>query len=230
MVAQDSGIPDGPVRLFDVARMAVAVAVLDAQGVVVGWTAPAARLLGYQDKEVLGHPAVTLLAQPEDRAAAVAAARDCRTHDGWEGTVTVRHRDGRRLALALRAVAVRDPAGGRQWALLARDERRARGAELSRMMMEPLLTYSPVGVAVMDTDLRYVWVNEVLTYGGAIPRERRLGRRPSEVLPAEHGERLERELWRVLETGVPVLNYEYVAPTPANPSRQGSWWTCIFRL
>lgn len=228
MMFPENVIPEGSVRLFDVAQ--IAVAVLDAQGVVIGWTESAQRLLGYRDKEILDTPALALLDQPEDRATAVDTAKECRAQDGWEGAMAVRHRDGRRLTLAVRVFAVHDPAGSTQWTILAREEQRTPGSELSRMMMEPLLAYAPVGVVVLDTDLRFVWVNDVLTYGGALPRERRLGRRPTEVLPIEHGERLERELRKVLETGVPVLNYEYIAPSPVEPSRQGAWWTSMFRL
>ncbi|MDX6315990.1 MAG: hypothetical protein QOF44_5454, partial [Streptomyces sp.] len=228
MVVPEEVVPEGSVGLFDVAR--IAVAVLDAQGLIIGWTRSAERLLGYPGKDILGQHALALLNRPEARATALETAKACQAQDGWEGAMAVRHRDGRPLTVAVRVFAVHDAAGRRQWAVLAREAHETPGSELSRMMIAPLLTCSPVGVVVMDTDLRYIWVNDVLTYGGALPRERRLGRRPSEVLPIGHGEALEGELWRVLETGVPVLNYEYVAPLPTDPSRKGAWWTSMFRL
>ncbi len=45
----------------------------------------------------------------------------------------------------------------------------------------PFLTRAPVGLAMLDTDLRYVWVNEPLAR--LIPLERRIGRRLTELKP-----------------------------------------------
>ncbi|NEW77379.1 SpoIIE family protein phosphatase [Streptomyces rapamycinicus] len=217
-----NAIPDGSALLLDATRMALAV--LDAQGVVTGWTRAAERLTGYPDKEIVNRPAATLLDRPGDQRQLVGMVEQCR------GVVIVRHRDGRRLRLVLRIFPLLSPTGTKGWVVLARDEQ-APSAELSRMMLEPLLTYSPVGLAVLDTDLRYVWVNDVLTYDGTLPREQRLGRRVGEVLPdSDHVKEVEKQLRQVLETGVPVLNFEYLGASPAGPPRQRAWWNCFFRL
>ncbi|MFC9458559.1 PAS domain-containing protein, partial [Streptomyces sp. NPDC056983] len=219
---------DASERLFDMAH--VALAVLDDQGVVTGWTSAAERLVGYPRAEIVSRPAVTLLDRPEDRRRVASVAERCRVRGGWDGVMAMRHRDGRRLSLALRIFPLLDPVSGRQWAVLAQDLRQAPGSELSRLMLEPLLVHSPIGVAVLDTNLRYVWVNDVLTYGGAVPREQRLGQRPTEILSRDYVKRIEEALRQVLETGTPVLNWEIIGPAPADPTRRIAWWTCIFRL
>ncbi|MFB7992274.1 SpoIIE family protein phosphatase [Streptomyces sp. NPDC056002] len=219
---------DEPDQLFDVAH--IALAVLDGQGAVTGWTSAAEHLVGYSPAEIVNQPSMTLLDSLEDRARAASVAEQCRVQGGWDGVVAVRHRDGRPLRLRLHIFPLLNTAGGGRWAVLAQEMQRTPGSELSRMMLEPLLVHSPVGVAVLDTDLRYLWVNDMLTYGGAVPREQRLGRRPTEVAPHEHVKRLEGALLQVLETGTPVLNWEMFGPAPADPPRQHAWWTCIFRL
>ncbi|MEU8691941.1 sodium/proline symporter PutP [Streptomyces sp. NPDC048665] len=93
------------------------------------------------------------------------------------------------------------------------------GGGVSQLMLTPFLTHAPVGIAVLDTDLRYVWVNEPLDR--QIPLKRRLGRRMSEVLPKPEADAFEEKMRQVLETGAPVMDFEfhgYGHPAP-DPSR-----------
>ncbi|MER5805433.1 SpoIIE family protein phosphatase [Streptomyces mirabilis] len=225
-----SGIPmfDDPEYVFGTANSALAM--LDDRGVVTGWTLAAEQLIGYSHEEIINLPAVTLLDRAEDRARAATAARQCREQGGWDGVLLVQHRAGQRLRLTVRIFALMDPAGSRRWVVLAQEGQQTPSSELSRLMLEPLLAHSPVGVAVLDTDLRFTWVNDVLTYGGTVSREQRLGRRPTEFRPNEAVKRIEEALWQVLETGVPVLNFEIFGPSIGGPPRQHAWWMCMFRL
>ncbi|UUU36628.1 PAS domain-containing protein [Streptomyces sp. CA-210063] len=68
------------------------VAGLDLQGVVVGWSPAAERLLGYSAREILNQPASALLAEGEVQAVDMAA--QCRAQGSWRGTVALRHHDG----------------------------------------------------------------------------------------------------------------------------------------
>jgi PAS domain S-box-containing protein len=93
----------------------LATAAVDAQGVVVAWSAQARSLLGWLSAEVVGRPAADLLAADLPCEARKTAER----LEPWDGGVAVRHRDGRRLDIRLRAYPV-DGAGGRsQWLLAA---------------------------------------------------------------------------------------------------------------
>ncbi|MFM9371929.1 SpoIIE family protein phosphatase [Streptomyces sp. Da 82-17] len=216
-----------PGQRFDLAQTALAL--LDEQGLVTGWTLTAERLVGYSAEAILNQPVTTLIDTDQHPPTPVEAADKLRAPGGWHGAVTVRRRDGGKLRLVVRTLPLIDPAGSRRWVVLAQDDP-APGWDLGRSMLEPLLTHSPVGVAVLDTDLRYVWANDEMAYGGAVPRGRRVGRRLSEMLPVEPIRRLEEQYRRVLETGVPALNYEYRAPSTAQPDRQHAWWESIFRL
>ncbi|MFH8683065.1 SpoIIE family protein phosphatase [Streptomyces lydicus] len=219
--------PDGSGRACDIAKAATAE--LDAQGRVVSWTRAAERLLGYPAEEVLGRPATQLLALPGDVARAAAVARWCRAGDGWGGSVAVRHRDGRDVQLAVQVTAVLDGAvGAERWSVLALEEWRVPGGGVNQLMLEPFLAHAPVGMAVLDTDLRYVWVNDVLER--LIPLERRLGRTVDEVLPRLEAEAFNTRMRRVLRTGAPVMDYEFRSPTYADPNQERAYSASFFGL
>lgn len=72
--------------------------------------------------------------------------------------------------------------------LLENRARSARAAEEARAILDALLEALPVGVALLDRDMRYVTVNSVLARMNGLPRERHLGRTVSEVLPQVEGQ------------------------------------------
>ncbi|MYS78662.1 SpoIIE family protein phosphatase [Embleya scabrispora] len=63
-----------------------------------------------------------------------------------------------------------------------------------------------------------------------VPREQRLGRRVSDVLPDLAPDVMEAQLRHTLETGAPVLGFEYRGHTPAEPDREQIYSTSFFRL
>src|SRR5947208_679339 len=75
---------------------APAAAIVDARGIVTGWSEGARRLTGYPAEEAVGRAVRDLLAE-EPPSAAVAALT---------GTAVLRHHDGSPVALALTATAV----------------------------------------------------------------------------------------------------------------------------
>ncbi|ALC18694.1 SpoIIE family protein phosphatase [Streptomyces pristinaespiralis] len=228
MTNQPSAMSTASPRLLDATNLALAV--LDRRGVVVGWSSAAEALVGYGDQEILNRPAATLLHNDADPAIA-AALQQGRTQGGWDGAVTVRHRNGRHTRLMVRVFSWLDAAGETLWAVLAHAEDQVTRSELSQGVFEPLLTYSPIGVAVLDTNLRYLWVNEVLTYGGAAPSKRRVGQRVGQVFPQLEGvAQVEEQLRNVLETGIPVLDFEFHAFNPQDSTRTHVFWMSFFRL
>jgi PAS domain-containing protein len=69
---------------------------------------------------------------------------------------------------------------------------------------------APVGLALVDTELRFVRINEALAAINGRPREQHLGRRLDEMLP-EMASVLVPIYRHVLETGEPVLERELTA-------------------
>ncbi|MEU1403233.1 SpoIIE family protein phosphatase [Streptomyces sp. NPDC005728] len=205
-----------------------AAAVISADGIVVGWTRGAEALLGRSAPEVMGRPAARLLAVPGDPARAAGIAERCRAGMGWNGLVPVRHRDGRRLEIDLR-VSASFGIGDRECFLLSAREQRPQWA-VGRSVLDGFLARSPVGMAVMDPELRYVWLNDTLERFGGVPRDQRLGRRLSELLPGLQAETLEGLMRKVLATGDPVTDYEYVGWSWSDPHRRHAYSTSFFPL
>ncbi|MGW7250087.1 SpoIIE family protein phosphatase [Streptomyces decoyicus] len=226
MMTSENALPGGSDRAWDMAQSATAE--VDGQGLVVAWTRAAERLLGYPAEEVLHRPAAELLAMPGDEARVAAVARWCRSGDGWGGSVAARHRDGRALQLAVQVTPLLDGSGRERWSVLALEEWRMPGGGVNQLMLEPFLAHAPVGMAVLDTGLRYVWVNDVLER--LVPLDRRLGKRVTEVLPKLEAEAFEERMQRVLKSGAPVLDYEFRSPTYADPHQERAYSASFFVL
>jgi len=222
----DAPTPAGPGDFLDASTDAAAV--VSAGGVVVGWTRGAEALLGYPAPEVVGSSAAGLLAMPGDPARVAGVAERCRAGMGWSGLIPVRHRGGDRIEVDLR-VSASFRIGGDECFLISARERRPPWA-MGQSVLDGFLTRSPVGMAVMDLQLRYVWLNDTLERLGGVPREQRLGRRLSELLPGLQADTIEGLMRKVMETGAPVTDYEYVGWSWADPHRQRAYSTSFFPL
>lgn len=218
--------PAGPGDLLDASTDAAAI--LSAGGVVKGWTRQAEALLGRAAADVVGRSAAELVAMDRDPARVAAVAERCRAGMGWSGVVSLRRGDGRTLDADLR-VSASFHVGGAECFLVSARERGHRWA-VGQSVLDGFLTRSPVGMAVMDLELRYVWLNDTLERFGGVPREQRLGRRLSDLLPGLQGVALEKLMRKVLETGAPVTDYEYVGWSWADPHRRHAYSTSFFPL
>ncbi|MFH0521132.1 SpoIIE family protein phosphatase [Streptomyces sp. M41] len=220
----DAPTSAGPRAVFDASTEAAAL--IDARGVVTGWTRAAEDLLGLTSSQVVGGPAARLLAIPGDPVRAAGVAERCRGGMGWSGLVALRHRDGHSVEVDLRVSASFAVGADECFLVSAREERQQWPA--GQFFLEGFLTRSPVGMAVLDTQLRYVWLNDTLERFGGVPREQRLGRRLSEVLPGLQVDTIEGLMSKVIETGVPVTDYEYVGWSWADPHREHAYSTSFF--
>lgn len=81
-----------------------------------------------------------------------------------------------------------------------------RGEDLdSATLLDELNDVLPVGIAVLDGDLRYRRVNRVMAAVHGIPAEAHVGRRVRDVVP-DAADEIERQMRRVLATGVAIID------------------------
>ncbi|MGW1895051.1 SpoIIE family protein phosphatase [Streptomyces sp. NPDC002004] len=99
-----------------------------------------------------------------------------------------------------------------------------------RSLVGQFLSRSPVGIAVMDPELRYLWLNDALARMGGVSREERIGKRIGEVLPRMDAETVENAMHKVIATGEPAIDVEYWGRLPADPDREHAYSTSFFRL
>ncbi|MDX2827518.1 SpoIIE family protein phosphatase, partial [Streptomyces ipomoeae] len=116
------------------------------------------------------------------------------------------------------------------WIALVSDASEAPGWDMSRTVLERMTTWAPLGIAVVDTDLRFVWSNAALERFGGGRAHERVGHRLAEVQPGLDAERIEAQMRKVLETGEPVLDYEHVGRVRSAPHRETAHAMSFTRL
>jgi PAS domain S-box-containing protein len=111
----------------------------------------------------------------------------------------------------------------RRFAMAVDNARLYEQAIQSHSLLDNVFTTAPVGLAFLDEQLRFVRVNQALADINGRPVEEHLGRTLSDVLGADAGGPVEDLLREVLETGHPLLDFEFSAPHPAEPGTTGTW-------
>ncbi|QSJ18022.1 PAS domain S-box protein [Nostoc sp. UHCC 0702] len=82
----------------------------------------------------------------------------------------------------------------------------------SLALVDAWLTSSPVGLAFLDTELRYVYANEALAATNGVPQNQHIGRTLTEVLP-EWAPQIEPIFQQLMQTKQPLLNQEVSGET-----------------
>jgi PAS domain S-box-containing protein len=98
----------------------------------------------------------------------------------------------------------------------ARAQERASGE--ARALLDALVTAAPIGQGFLDTDFRYVRVNDALAEIDGVPAIDHLGRTVREVLPAMATD-IEAALTEVLATGEAIVDLQIIGETPREPGR-----------
>ncbi|GAA3799222.1 SpoIIE family protein phosphatase [Streptomyces phyllanthi] len=189
-----------------------ALAVVDARGIVTGWSEGARLLTGYPAAEVTGRPAAELV-----------DGDDTETAEAWrelrEGAavVPVRHRDGRRMELALHSCAVQ---GERPAYVITTSS----GGPWEKPLGELAFQQASMSMSVFDTGQHYLRMNDtgcrVMGQPWEVFRHRYF---LDTVENAEHSLGFLRHLQIVVETGQPV-HYESWTRSPSG-RRMHAWNT-----
>ncbi|MFF7231288.1 SpoIIE family protein phosphatase [Streptomyces sioyaensis] len=215
---------DGFGRLPDPATSATAV--VDARGIVTGWSAGAQRLLGYPYEDVVGRPAARLLGRDADAMGDFSAALD-----GWSGTTLLRHQDGHRMEAELRAYASLDRKGNAQWLLVAEPSQpsplhhepppyqREATADKDEATAEEAFAQCHLPLMIYDADLRALRGSAGAAVELGLTEEQMRGRRVTEVLPPHVCNTVEEGMRRVFLTGEPERFHVHGRPRHAAHER-----------
>ncbi|MGW9030544.1 SpoIIE family protein phosphatase [Streptomyces sp. NPDC055722] len=206
-----------------------AIAMVDAEGTVMGWTQAAEQLVGYSAGEVVGRSATHVLPPPEDAGRASVFAEQCRVQGGWSGTVAVRHRDGHTLTMTLRVSLLWGQDADTRWLVSVTDIGALSSGATNGPVRESLLARAPIGIVVYDPRLRCAWVNDAMERHDGVPRHGRFGRRLTALLPGFEAEALEVVMRQVLESGNTMV-HEYRAWPPADQRREHAFSASFFCL
>ncbi|MFI8093237.1 SpoIIE family protein phosphatase [Streptomyces sp. NPDC086080] len=230
--AGGDGPATGPVRpsgLLDVLR--VASVVLNTEGRIVLWSPQAEELFGYSAREALGRYAARIMVHEEHLDTVVKLFADVmRTGVSWAGAFPIRRKDGGTRLVEFRNMRLLDVQGDVYALGLAVDQSTVRRLEQDVALSTRMVAQSPIGLAVLDVDLRYVSVNPALEQINGIPAEQHLGRTMRDVLPLVGVDTVEDAAREVLDTGRPVVARPTTGRTPADPDEDRTWAISLYRL
>ncbi|MEU6487889.1 SpoIIE family protein phosphatase [Streptomyces sp. NPDC046887] len=218
--------------LLDV--LGLGAVVVDAEGLIVLWSPQAEGLFGYRAEEALGRSAVKLMVAEEHRDEVLALfAQVMGSGDLWAGEFPVRVKDGSSRLLEFRNVRLTDVRGDYFALGLFTEQTALRRVERDLALSVRLVEQSPIGLAVLDTGLRYVAVNAALERLHGVPADRLVGRLIGEVWPSSViDDTVEANIRGVLATGAPLLDRRIVVRPPGAPAGADdrAWSVSLYRL
>ncbi|AGS67529.1 SpoIIE family protein phosphatase [Streptomyces collinus] len=221
--------PPRPTGLLDV--LSVAAVALDTTGRIVFWTPQAEELFGYTAEDVLGKYAAQMLIRPEHVQAVVGLFTEVlETGRGWAGAFPILHKDGSSRLTEFRTMRLLDDVGDVYALGIAADHSRLQRVETDLALCERLINQSPIGLALLDPELRYLLVNPALERIDGMPAEEHIGKSLAEAVPFLDVNTVESALRQVLTTGIPLLDQYHVGRPPVDPDHEHAWSLSLYRL
>jgi PAS domain S-box-containing protein len=218
-----------PGGLLDV--LGVAAVVLNAEGRIVLWSPQAEALFGYSAAEAMGRPAARVLVDEQHVAWVLSWFAGIMSRGrAWAGVFPVRHKDGSQRLTEFRNMRLEDERGHHYALLLATDQPTLRRLERDLALSLRLVEQSPIGLAAVGTDLRYILVNPALERINGIPAAQQLGRTVGEALPFLDARGIEAAMRTVLATGTPLLDQLTLGRTAADQDSEHAWSVSYYRL
>ncbi|MFC9670570.1 SpoIIE family protein phosphatase [Streptomyces sp. NPDC056949] len=211
--------------------LSVAAVVLDSAGRIVFWSPQADEVFGYTAEEALGQYAARLLVHEEQRDVVVGLfAEVMGTGESWAGAFPIRHKDGSTRLVEFRNMRLVDDLGDIYALGIAADQSTLQRVETDLALSQRLVSQAPIGIALLDTNLRYVLVNPELERINGIPAADHLGRYPHDILTSLDVDSIESAMRRVLLAGTPLIDQHTVGRTLADPDHDHAWSVSHYRL
>ncbi|MGW1707682.1 SpoIIE family protein phosphatase [Streptomyces sp. NPDC002206] len=211
---QDGSVADQGARL-----------VVDDHGVVVEWSSQAQALLGYSAEEVLGRGVAVLLTGPGEHTDPEASEVRKSAREP-----AVRHRSGQGLAVGIQVWPIAGEGDAVWWSVLLTPAAGSGRPSIDSAVLRAVLTQSPLGLQVLDPDLRLMRFSTAAPGVRGLLGEEVIGRSIREVAPGVVDDALERMLRGVLDTGRPVIDVEHVGRPPSDPDHEHIYSVSLYRL
>jgi PAS domain S-box-containing protein len=210
-----------------------AITRLDPDGRIITWNLGGERLFGYPASEIVGQPLSRLFPSsdqdiPQEHLSS--ALRDGHVYDECQQL----RKDGTVFWATADVTLLRNDEGQPNgYALIVRDitERRRQREEikLREAQLNAFFSNAPLGLAVIDKDLRFQRINGPFSLLNGLPSEDNFGKEMRDVV--KHlADQIEPIVRQVASSGEPVLNYEITGPMPATPGGMGWWLKSFFPI
>ncbi|MET9424931.1 SpoIIE family protein phosphatase [Streptomyces sp. NPDC006540] len=237
MPSDRSGDEKGPTPLRSepgtlLEHVPVAVFGMDEDDRICYWGPGAKDLFGHDSASALSRPAGMLFPEPleGEPPASTRLGERGRTLGYWRVRHPARHQDGTVFPCGFRAFPVTGAGAGSVVMVLA-----SRGDDLDRVktnlaFLDALFETCPIGLVMLDEELRYVHLNHALADMDGLPIEEHLGRRMDEVMLTTDGGEYLRMLRAVAAGGPPVVGALVGLRTPGHPDRDQVRSVSLFPL
>ena len=224
-------------ELFKTLDLAQAI-VRRLDGTILIWTKGAERLFGWTEAEAVGKSLHELLGTEFLGAQKAVESVLLKTGE-WAGELKACKKDGSHIWLATHKVLHRDGSGRPESVIEVHNDVTALKnasqalaetnalANLRLREIEAIYSQAPVGLLHLDTELRFVRLNEYLAGINGTPAASHIGRTVSDVLP-QLGPIVETILRRVIDTRQPIKEEEVRGTTPSDPNAERTWLVSYF--
>jgi PAS domain S-box-containing protein len=206
---------------------------LDPDGNISTWNRGAERMFGYSDSEIIGQP-LHYLFQECERDTPARHLTTARNSGHIQDDCQQVQKNGTLFWVTADLTLLTDSSGQPSgYALITRDitERRRQQREIEQRdaQLNAFFSNAPVGLAIIDKDLRFQRINGQFSKLNGLSPEENHGLHVREVT-SDLGLELESLIQQVAATGIPVLNHEIKGHAPANPGTMGWWLKSFFPI
>ncbi|MFB2833390.1 PAS domain-containing protein [Floridanema evergladense] len=224
----EQALKESEMRFHALVEAAFEGIIIQEKGKIIDANPGFAEIFGYSLEEVIGKSAVDfltpesleiLLSKMESQYEQPYELTGIRK-DGTLIHLEVVGKQARYQGRTVRVSAARDISDRKR----AEIELRNQKSQIQRQLAEIETIYqsAPIGLNVLDTELRFVRINQQLAEINGLPVEAHIGRTVRELLP-ELADTAEQLLRPILETGEPLLKVEITGETPAQPGVKRIW-------
>ncbi|QGV77146.1 SpoIIE family protein phosphatase [Streptomyces ficellus] len=223
-----SGAPDHPLTAVGYAGvlrdlLPIALWRTDEEGHIVEWSLAAQDVLGHLPSEIMGRHSKPALVPEANWELAERLSRRVLAGEALVATLPVRHRDGHFVQMEMWLSPAADARGRTGILAIAVETSTVLHMRDSLAALEGLFSQSPIGLALLNTDLRFLRVNEALARMNGVPARDHLGKRLVDIAPGINAAALETVMRQVLADGEAVVDVRRTGHTPADPGRERIW-------
>lgn len=199
----------------------VAVFGIDEDNRICYWGPGAQELFGHDPAGALARPTGLLLAGPDPDAAdaPMSLGERGRTLGYWRGRLRARHRDGTDFDCGFRVFPVTGVGGATVVMALASRSDQLDRVKTNLAFLDSLFETCPIGLVMLDEELRYIHLNQALADMDGLSIEEHLGRRMDDIMVTSDDGAYLRMLREVEREGRPVVGALVGVRTPGRPDR-----------
>jgi PAS domain S-box-containing protein len=209
-----------------------AVIATDAKGLVTLMNPIAEELTGWGEAEAVGQPledVFNIINEQTGEQAENPVTRVIREGVvvGLANHTVLMAKDGTKRPIADSGAPIRDEEGNIIGTVMVfRDiTERKRAEDTIKQQLAEIASYydnAPIGLAALDTDLRFLRVNGLLSEINGIPVAEHIGKTVKEIVPSLEAQAIEMTS-RIIRTGKPVTDIEFNGETAAQPGVKHTW-------